>query len=273
MSPDSSGGTEYVPLRRVPDSAIPLLGATLSVLFAVGYALGLGYVLEMAALGEVLTFVLYFGGLGAGIGFVARRYSISAAIGVVALTIIPALYTWAGGWASWPQAVVSLASAGGVAFGIFLISVGFETVLRKPKSVLSLLTARDTRVGIFLGLFVALVVFGAGTPPDIAYRSVVVQAGHYLIIGSRGLFLVASVLVPVLFITRKRVISPALLVGSIFGIAAFGVGRSTVWFVTPESLAEHGIAFLALALGAGFIELSFRALFTRVQKMRGRSLG
>lgn len=268
MTKDPTDTTENVPLWNSPESGIPFLLSAFSVIFAVGYALVLGYVLELTDIGEALTFVLYFGGLGAGIGFVAREYSISAGIGVIAFAIVPALYTWVGGWADWPQAVVSLSSAGGVAFGIFLISVGCETIFRWPKSFSSLLSARDTHVGILLGLFLTLVTFAVWSPPETVYQSVLMEVAQSLIIATRGLFLIASVLVPTLFITRKRVITPALLIGSLIFTAVFRDAGSTVWSVTAESFAEYGILFLVLVLGAGFIELSCKSLFARIKKMR-----
>lgn len=274
MPKDSRTTSAPVLLLNPPKSGVPLLTAALAVVLAVGYGVLLGYVFEVSDVGQAITFILYFAGLGAGVAFAVRCCPASAGIGIFSFAVVPVVFTRIGGWTEWPQPIVTLAAAGGVAFGIFLLAVGAETLLRWPKSIQSLLTARDAVGGVFLGLVLTLVVFIAWAPPETIYRSLWMQLIHYVVIATRGLLLVASGLIPVLFITRKRVITPAVVVGSVYGIAILPGGTGyTIWSATPEFLAEYGIILLILALAAGFVELAGRMFFSHLLKPELISLG
>jgi hypothetical protein len=89
-----SGTPPPHPLATLDESERPLVGALLAVAAAVAYAVVLGFSLELPNPGDAATFVLYFGGLGAGSTFARRRAPASAWIGAVAFAVVPWLLTW-----------------------------------------------------------------------------------------------------------------------------------------------------------------------------------
>lgn len=262
---NSADSPEAVVVRDPAASGAPLLAAVLAVLLAVGYGVVLGHALRVPDPGPAVSFVLYFAGLGAGVAFAVRCCPTAAGIGAFAFATVPALFTWVAPRTGGSQPIVALDAAGGIAFGVFLLAVAFETLARSPGSLGSLVGARDAVAGALVGLVVTLAVFVARTPTETVYRSLWVQLLGYVFVAAWGLFLVATAVVPVLFLTRRRVFTPALLVGAVYGLAALPGGTGyTVWSATPGFLAEYGVVLLALAVAAGFVELAVDAFVGRL---------
>lgn len=267
MVPRSPASPRAAPPTAVQASGVPLLAALSTVALAVGYGIVLGYAPEPPAPGPAVTFALYFAGLGAGVALAARSYPASAGVGVLAFAAVPILLPRIVGLPNGPGPIVEFATSGGVAFGVFLVAVGAETLLRRPDAVLSLLSARDTLLGAVAGAGLALATFLAWTPPETVYASLWVEVLDSVVVATRGLFLVASVLVPVLFLARRRVVTPLLLAGGVFGIAALGGGDGlTVWSATPTFLAVYGVLLLGLVLAAGLVELAIRGMLASLPR-------
>lgn len=267
MVPRSPASPRAAPPTAVQASGVPLLAALSTVALAVGYGIVLGYAPEPPAPGAAVTFALYFAGLGAGVALAARSYPASAGVGVLAFAAVPILLPRIVGLPNGPGPIVEFATSGGVAFGVFLVAVGAETLLRRPDAVLSLLSARDTLLGAVAGAGLALATFLAWTPPETVYASLWVEVLDSVVVATRGLFLVASVLVPVLFLARRRVVTPLLLAGGVFGIAALGGGDGlTVWSATPTFLAVYGVLLLGLVLAAGLVELAIRGMLASLPR-------
>jgi hypothetical protein len=266
-APEARSGAVSVsphPLATLDESERPLAGALLAVAAAVAYAVVLGFALERPDLDQAATFALYFGGLGAGVRFARRRAPVSAWVGVAAFAVVPWLLTWGFGL-NRGRSVTALSAAGAIAFGVFVLAFGSESVLRWPSSVRSLLSGRDALAGAVLGAALALAVFLSWTPVTTTYGSVWLRGVHYVVVAMRGLFLVAAVTAAVLFATRKQAVTPAVLVGGAFAVAFLGDGRgSAVWSATPDYLADFGVVVLTLAFAAGLVELAVRAFVARV---------
>ncbi|WP_135365500.1 hypothetical protein [Halosimplex halophilum] len=255
--------TSSHPLTTVDGSDRPLVGALLAAAAAVAYAVVLGFAIELPDPAQAATFVLYFGGLGAGVGFTRRRAPTSAGIGVVAFAVVPWVLTWGFGL-NRGRPGTALWSAGAIAFGVFLLAFGSESLLRWPSSVRSLLSGRDALAGGAVGAVSAVAVFLSWTSVPTTYGSAWIRGIHYVAVATRGLFLVAAVTAAVLFATRKRTVAPALLVAWAFTVALLGDARGTaVWSATPDYLAEFGVVVLALTLAAGLLELAVRGLLGR----------
>ncbi|QPV61931.1 hypothetical protein I7X12_14375 [Halosimplex litoreum] len=251
------------PLAAVDASDRPLFGALLAVAAAVAYAVVLGFSLERPGPGDAATFVLYFGGIGAGITFARRRAPASAWVGAVAFAVVPWLLTWGVGL-NRARSATALSAAGAIAFGVFVLALGSESVLWWPAAVRSLLSSRDALAGAAVGAVLTLAVFGSWTPVTTTYGSVWLRGTYHVFVATRGLFLLAAV-VAVLFATRKRAVAPATLVGGVFAVAFLGDGRGTaVWTATPDYLADFGVVVLALALAVGLLELAVRMFVARV---------
>ncbi|WP_436906749.1 hypothetical protein [Halosimplex marinum] len=251
------------PLVAVGKSDRPLAGALVVLAAAVAYAVALGFALELPEPTQAATFALYFGGLGAGVGFTCRRAPTSAGVGLVAFAVVPWVLTWGFGL-NRGRPVTALWSAGAIAFGVFLLAFGSESLLRWPSSVRSLLSGRDALAGGAVGAALALAVFITWTPVPTTYGSAWARGIHYVAVATRGLFLAAAVTAAVLFATRKRTVAPGLLVGWASGVAFLGDGRGTaVWSATPDYLAEFGVVVLALTLAAGLLGLAARGFLGR----------
>jgi len=199
MLGDNADSPETVIPRDPPGSGVPLFAAVLAVLLAVGYGVVLGHTLQVPDPGPAISFVLYSAGLEAGVAFAVRCCPTAAGLGAFAFATVPALFTWVAPRTGWPQPVVALDAAGGIAFGTFLLAVAFETLLRSPESLASLARARDAVAGALLGLVVTITVFVAWTPTETVYRSLWVQLLGYAFAAAWGLFLVATSVVPVVF--------------------------------------------------------------------------
>jgi hypothetical protein len=261
-----------VPLSRTRASSVPLLAAFLATALATGYGIVLGYEPTLPDPESAALFVLVFGALGAGIALTVRSTPVAAVAGLLGLLVFPVGITTVAGVPSQPLSVVHLLPAGGGALGLFLLAAGAETLLRVPASVQAVLTSRDALAGGLIGLLLTVPTFLSWTVPVSGYSSLTVQLIHTTVIATRGGFLVAAVLVAVLFLTRRQSVAPVLLVASAFLTAASGTGSGEyVWSATPALLAESSLILLALTVAVGFFELSVRASVARM--VAGRTSG
>lgn len=163
------------------------------------------------------------------------------------------------------RSATALSAAGAIAFGIFVLAFGSESVLRWPAAVRTLLSSRDALAGTAVGAVLTLAVFRSWTPVTTTYGSVWLRGSYSVVVATRGLFLVGAVTAAVLFATRKRAVAPALLVGGAFAVAFLGDGRGTaVWSATTDYLADFGVVVLALVLAAGLLELAVRVFVVRL---------
>lgn len=241
---------------------LPLLAALASVGLAILYAYALGYEIRVTDYREVATFVLYFGALGAGVAFAVQSFPAAAIIGAVSHPLVSVFRTWVGGWAAWPVSFTALSTAGAIAFGLFLLGFGAELLQRRPEMIRSAINSRAFRLGVVVGVAVAVPVSLAWEPEPTRYGTATALMAHYTIVMTQFLILVAGFSWPVYLSLRFHAVLPALAMVTVLYQAWFLAGDGYgILSATPTYLFESGGIVLFLFVSALIIlEQSVREL-------------
>lgn len=239
----------------------PLAGACLAVVAATAYALVLGHAPETGPASETARFVLYFGGLGAGVAFAGRRFPVAAGVGVLLGATWPVLVSGFGVVPmEWPYPFTTLYRAGGLAFGGFLAALCWEAAVFDAVDLRTLARARGTYAGLAIAVPTVTWIFALSTPAPVVFHSMIVHAIYQVTVLLRAAALVAALLVAVLFLTRRLVVAPALLGGWTVASAAIPTGgEPSVLAANPDFLVGHAFSLPVLLAAVGLVELACRA--------------